>query len=172
MVEYKERRGEMDKKSTKKKTEKKNKNLAVIIASAVAAVALIVVVIALANFKLRVPEEINDDYFVSDGSKIVVSLNDEMASFVDEEIEPSITHIVYYYSGDKINNRKYFFVYNDEEEASMASEEIGDDYEWASSKELNGKYLIFQDDSDSYKGMSVKELKSAIERMKAVDSAL
>lgn len=161
------------KKSTKKKKEKKNKNLTVIIASVVAVIALVIVVIALANFKLRVPEEINDDYFVTGGNKVVLSLNDEMSSFVDGEFEPEITHVVYYCNGEKINNIKIFFVYDDEDEASAAYDWIGDNYEdWASNKELNGKYIIFQDNSDSYEDLSTSVMKDRIENMKAVGGAL
>ena len=68
----------MNKKSEKKKKEKedkKKKNLALIIAAVVATVVLVVVTVILANFKSDIPEEINDDYFVSDGNKIVLSLN-------------------------------------------------------------------------------------------------
>jgi len=166
----------MNKKSEKKKKEKedkKKKNLTLIIAAVVAIVILVVVTVILANFKSDIPEEINDDYFVSDGNKIVLSLDDEMASFINGEFEPSITHIVYYCNGNKIYNKKYFFVYSDEGEANVAYEEIGDNYkEWASSKELNGKYIIFQDNSESYERLSTERVKDDIERMKAVGGAL
>ena len=162
----------MSKKNTKKKKGQK-KNLIIIIVAAIVVVILAVVAIVVMNSKLNVPEEINDDYFVSDNNKIVLSLDDKMASFLDGEFEPDITHVVYYCSGDRINNVKVFFVYDDEEEASAAYEGMGDDYEkWASSKELNGKYIIFQDNQGSYEKLSAEEIRDDIEGMKAVNSAL
>ncbi len=162
----------MKKKGAGKKQKQKNKNLIAIIV-AIAAVVVAIVAALVIGLNLGLSDKINDEYFVSDGRKIVLSLNDEMSGFIDGEFEPGITHLVYYYSGDKINDVKIFFVYDDEEEAELAYDSIGDTYEeWASSKEINGKYLIFKTDSELYEDLSAERLRSDIESMKAVGGAL
>ena len=162
----------MKKKSAEKKKAQKNNKLVIIIAAAVAVVLAIVIAVVI-GLNLCASEKYDDSYFVSDDKKLVLSFDDEMAGFVDGEFEPSITHLVYYYSGDKINNVKIFFAYDDEEEAKVAYDEIGEDYkEWASSKELNGKYVVFQTDDELYENLSVETLRSDIESIKAVGGAL
>ncbi|MBQ6461464.1 hypothetical protein IJJ36_03505 [Candidatus Saccharibacteria bacterium] len=166
-----EKKGVKKEKTQKKNVQKNNKLIAIVIAVVVAALVIIIAVVI--GLNLCASEKIDDSYFVSDDKKIVLSLNDEMAGFVNGEFEPSITHLVYYYSGDKINNVKIFFAYNDEKEAKAAYDEIGEDYkEWASNKELNGKYIVFRTDNEPYENLSVETLRSDIESIKAVGGAL
>ena len=164
----------MNKKSVRKQKEQKKKNRIIIVTIIVVAVVILAIVaVIIMSLNLGKPEEINDDYFVTDSSKIVLSLDDGMSSFVDGEFEPEITHIVYYNNGEKISNIRIFFVYDDNDKASAAYDWIGDNYkDWASSKELNGKYIIFQDSNTSYENLSTETIKDRIENIKAVGGAL
>ncbi len=158
----------------KKKENVKDKNIKLISIVAVIAVVVVTVIIAVViGLNLNQTEQIPDNYFVSDNTKLVMSLDDETTAFQDGEFEPSLTHIVYYYSGDKIENVKIFFVYGDEEEAKAAYDGIGDDYkEWAKNKKLNGKYIIFQADDSFYNGLDVEQIRENIESAKAVGGAV
>ena len=168
----KERR--MKKKAKKEKKNEKRligrKKFVIVGIAVVLAVALVSVVLGL---NLRRSRELNDDYFVSDGTKLVLTIDNGLASFVENELEPGVVHIVYYYSGDKIDDAKIFFVYDDEEEASVAYDGIGDSYEgFATSKELNGKYVVFQAIEESYKNLSTERLKNDIKSIEAVNDTL
>ncbi|MBQ2695213.1 hypothetical protein IJG04_01055 [Candidatus Saccharibacteria bacterium] len=157
----------MNKKETKKnKLDKK----ALIISIVVAVIVLVVaVVLALVNMAPK----IEDGYFVSDDSKLVVSMDKKMASFVEGEYEPDYTRIVYYYNGNNITGAKIFFEYEDEESAKLANENISvGELDWAIDKTLNGKYIVLQVKSSEYNGMTTEEVRSNIRQMEKAGVAL
>ena len=144
--------------------------VAIMIVALVFVVLLVSLIVGMGAMK---NEQYSDDYFVSDGSKLVLSLDKATTSFVNEDSEPDVTHIVYYYSGGNIREVKIFFAYNDGDEAKTADEKIGEDYkEWAVSKEVNGKYLIFEVDQETLEGVTTEEIRDNIENMKAAGLAL
>jgi hypothetical protein len=137
---------------------KKNKKIVI-----VAAVALIIVIIVAISASNSFYESIDDDYFVSDGSKLVLTLPKKTASFETSEYEPDITHVVYYYSGDDITSARVFFAYNSEEEAREADKNIkSDDKDWMTGRKLNGKYIIFNTNSDFISGLTASFVKKAV----------
>ena len=144
--------------------------VAIMIVALVFVVLLVSLIVGMGAMK---NEQYSDDYFVSDGSKLVLSLDKATTSFIDEDSELDVTHIVYYYSGGNIREVKIFFAYNDGDEAKTADEKIDEDYkEWAVSKEVNGKYLIFEVDQETLEGVTTEEIRDNIENMKAAGLAL
>lgn len=136
-----------------------------IILSVAAVVAVIVIVAVVAGFSWK--EKYDADYFVSDGAKLVMAMDDEIASFEEGEFEPAVTYVVYYYSGDKVNGMKVFFAYDDETEAKEANKNIKmDEKEWAVGRSLNGKYIVFEANEDQYEDLSVSLVKKMIESMR------
>lgn len=124
----------------------------------VALVAVVVVLIVMNNNNNKI--EITDDYFVSDDSKYVSTMDKEITNYENSEYEPPISHMVYYISGDMVSDIKLFYEYDDEDDAKEAYDNISmDDKKWATGKTLNGKYIIFQFVKDEYKGMTAEEAK-------------
>ena len=137
---------------------KKNQKIVI-----VAAVALVIVIIVAISASNSFYESIDDDYFVSDGSKLVLTLPKKSASFETSEYEPDITHVVYYYSGDDIISARVFYAYNSEEEAREADKNIkSDDKDWITGRKLNGKYIIFNTNSDFISGLTASFVKKAV----------
>ena len=129
--------------------------------SAVIVVLLIVVVVVL--FVMN-RSTYNDDYFVSDGTKIVLSMDARTSGFEESEYVPPITHVVYYYSGDTINSVKVFYEYKDSDIAKKANEKISmDDKYWAYSRTLNDKYIIFDMKKEEYEGLTATEIRESAE---------
>lgn len=145
---------------------KKKSTIAIIIGIAVMMVVAIVVVIIMNVNRI---EPIGDNYFVSDGTKLVLNASGDMASVNSEDERPVAVHTVYYYGGDKINNVKIFFEYTDEEQAKAASELIGESYkEWAESKKINGKYIVFQLGKSQYDGLTTDAVKQRIDSLESL----
>ncbi len=136
------------------------KNYKIILVAVVALVVVIVLAISASN---SFYEPIDDNYFVSDDSKLILTLTKESASLETSEYEPDITHIVYYYSGDDIIDARVFYSYKSEEEAREADKNIKtDDKNWVTGRKLNGKYIIFNTNSDFRSGLTTSFVKQAL----------
>lgn len=146
-----------------KARKKSNKNL--IIGCCIAAVVVIAAIIT-AVILINRSNSINDDYFVSDGSKYVITVDSEDLTLDDDETDyaPLKTHLVYTYSGDEITGLKSYYEYENAEAASKAfdklKEEAGDDIEEVV---LNGKYVVATAKADQYEGMTASDVKQQIE---------
>ena len=126
-------------------------------------IALVVTLIIILTRK----EDYNEDYFVSDDYKLVVAMDKSIASYEKGDLEPDITYILYYYSGDDVNSVKVFFAYDSEEEAKEMDEKISlESKEWATSKKASGKYLVFDMAQDQFEGTTVSHIRDLIEDMK------
>ena len=143
-----------------------NNNTILAICGIAIAVIIIIVAIVLAT---RGAGGINDSYFVSDGSKYVLTLG---ADDTDEEDDtaPVNAHLVYYYSDDAITDMKGFYEFATESAAKAAydfyNENNDDTYK---SVELNGKYVILTANPSDYEGLTATDVKTqidAIEQLK------
>ena len=131
----------------------------------VGVVALIVVVIA-AVLASGTFESIDENYFVSDGGKLVMSLTKDQSNYEMSEYEPGLTHVVYYYGGNSINNMRIFYEYDNEEEAREANEHISmDDKDWATGRKLHGKYIIFEVPKKRWENLSLDYIRGVVENM-------
>jgi hypothetical protein len=100
--------------------------------------------------------------------KLVLSMDRDIASFEDGEYEPDITHVVYYYTGNTINNVRIFFAYDTKAEAKTAYNNISmEDKNWALKKKLHGKYVVFELDSSQYNQLTTEMVKEGIASMTA-----
>ena len=149
----------------KKAKQSKNKNLIIGLCVGLAAVLIIVLIIVFAR-----GNGLNDDYFVSDDTKYVLTFESDSADESDSEYTPLKTHIVYTYQDDQITGMKSYYVYADAASAKAAfdamkeaaSEELGQ-------MELNGKYIIITAEEDSYKDLKASDVKQQIELMKMLE---
>ena len=70
----------------------------------IAAVFAIIAGIVLSNNR-----SVDESIFESSDNRLVISMNDEMASFEDSEYEPEITRIIYYHDGKNITKMEIYF---------------------------------------------------------------
>ena len=147
-----------------KKSKKDNKNLIIGCCSAIVLVIAIIITVVLVTNN----NSLNDNYFVSDGTKYVLTVE---ADETDEEDEyaPLKTHLVYTYEGDAITGMKTYYVYADNASAQKAydalKEAVGEE---ANTMELNGKYIIIAADEESYKDLKASDVKQQIEFMESL----
>ena len=125
-------------------------------------VVLLIVVIVVLSTMNRV--QYNDDYFVTDDTKIVLSMDADETTFESSAYVLPITHVVYYYSGDTINGVKVFFEYKNEQVAKKANSNLPtDDKDWAAGKALNGKYVIYDMKKEEFEGLSAEDIRNSVE---------
>lgn len=126
-------------------------------------VAIVAIIFALV-FALN-SNTINDAYFVSDNSKLVLTLDNDYDE--NDVLAPTKSHLVYYYSGDKITGVKYFYEFSSEDKAAEAFKgltENNEEYDGRpESIKLNGKYVIYTFPANQFEGTSVEDIKSYLE---------
>ena len=136
-------------------------------------VVLMIVVMVAVGVSLQTMNNLNDSYFASDKSKLVLTMNKDVASFEEGEYEPDLTHIVYYYTGNDINSVRIFFAYDSKKEAKEANENIDmTNKPWAAKKRLLNKYVVFDLTADQYEHLTTNEVKDSIISMRAAGGAV
>lgn len=134
-----------------------------------ALVALMIVIMAILQFNQN--EKIDSSYFHDANGKIVLTMNREMSALDDSDWESDVTHVVYYYEGDKIVAARAFYEYATEAEAEEAYKhlELGS---YSNSKKINGKFVIFDIDKSQYENMTLEDLKESRELLKQIDALI
>ena len=134
-----------------------------------AVVALILVVIMIVILSL--PEKFDSKYFHDTNNKIVLTMDNETSALDDSPYEASIIHLVYYHDGTKVNNMRVFYEYPDEDMAMTAIAELkmGD---FAESRKLNGRFIVYQAAKSQYEGMTVEDVKNKVEQLKELDALI
>ena len=134
-----------------------------------AVIALVFVVVAILNFTPR--ESYDSSYFHDTEDRIVLTMGRDAAALEDSQYEPNITHIVYYYEGDKVTGVKAFYEYATEKEAETAFTNLtlGN---FADSKYRSGRFVIFQVKKANYEGLTVEALRADIEQLKSIDALI
>lgn len=152
----------------KTKTKKHKIDIRMIIVSVVLLVAIIAVSIVLGLYG---HEELNDGYFVSDNSKIVMTVSGKNASPIEEEsgYEPIKVYTVYYYVGNSITGAKVFYEYINNDEAKVAYEKINlEDKDWAISKGIDNKYIIVQYNKSLLKDFTAEQIRNSVEEINSM----
>lgn len=132
-----------------------------------AVAALIVVVIAIIQFSQN--EKFDSSYFHDDDKKIVLTMDAETAELDDSEWEPEITHVVYYYNGDKIINARVFYEYENEADAEEANKNLTLG-EFATGKKISGRFVVFDVNPAQYDSLTVEQLRENVELLKEIDA--
>ncbi len=144
-----------------KKSKRNNKPIFTVCAVVVAVVLLVVVAVLLLSNK-----RIDDNFFASDGSKYVYTMDygEDMLGLDLGEYTPKTIHMIYFYSANKVTDLKYYYVYEDEAIAKEAAEYIRKSNE-GNFKDitLNGKYVIITAEKSSYEEMTAEDAKNQIE---------
>lgn len=141
----------------------KKKNMIITLAVVVVTVVAIVIGVIVSQ-----EPALDDDYFVSDETKLVMSLNRDVAAFEEGTYEPEVTHLVYYYTGDEVTGMRIYFEYFTEAEAEVAFNNISmKDKNFATTKRRNGRYVVFDAVRARYEGMTVEQVEKNISSMRA-----
>ena len=156
-----------NKKEDKKEDKKNNNNKNIIIGICCGIALVIVIVLAIVFAK----GGLNDSYFVSDGTKYVLTIESDAydTNSEDEPYTPIKTHLVYTYEGETITGLKTYYEYADGNAAKTAFEEMKKAAESEGQElgqiEVNGKYVIETAEEDAYKDMTASDVKEQIEFM-------
>lgn len=138
-----------------------NKNLIIGICIAVLVIAVIGIAIF---FATRGTGQINDNYFVSDNTKYVLTMDgDAMGVSDDPNHAPVKTRQVYFYSGDKITGATLYLEFADESAAKSALEYFKQQDDSTSGLSVNGKYIVAEMPEDEYSDMTASEVKQYID---------
>ncbi len=154
--------GKGSKKNKNNKNNTRNKNA--IIGALVCVVALVIVVVV-AVLSLKGYKKIDDSFFVSDGSKYVITLDGNLDVSSDSNGDtPKKAYYVYYYSGNDVTNVEAYYEFADDASAkqsyeAMVNEEGGE----MKNYELNGKYIVMTVDPSEYEGMTAADAKKRAE---------
>ena len=150
-----------------KQAKKDNKNT---IIGGICAALVVVVVIVVAVVLATRGGGLNDDYFKSDDTKYVLTIDSDMTGSDSENsaVNPVKTHIVYMYSGDTITGMKTYGEFADNDAAKKAFDAIKEAGESMDGYELNGKYIIVTATEDQYKDMTASDVKAQIEFMESL----
>ena len=148
---------------------KTNKNPVIVACALVVAVILIVVIaiVMLSNKKL------DDSFFVSDGTKYVLTMEaDDLLGLDTDQYVPEKTHLVYFYSGEKVTDAKVYYAYENEKFAKEAADYIKKQNEDESIREItiNGKYVVISPDKSVYEGMTTEDAKQQVELMELLQN--
>lgn len=142
-------------KKAKRKSKKNNNLMAwVFVALFLLIVISIAVILTLNNGS---DPNTNEAFFVSDGSKYVVTSELDGSG---EDGEAISAHDVYYYSGDTITDHKAYFEFVDE----RAAEEALPDYQSLQdndikSVEVNGRFIVFVAEPSQYEKITLEQVK-------------
>ena len=134
-----------------------------------ALVALIIVIMMILKFNQN--ETIDSSYFHDADGKIVLSMDKEMSALDDSEWEADVTHVVYYYDGNKIIAARAFYEYATEAEAEEANKHLSLG-EFADGKKINGRFIVFDINKSQYEDMTVEDLKESRELLKEIDALI
>ena len=134
----------------------------------VAIVALLIVVVTVLVIMNNNPVY-NENYFKSDNTKLVLRLDNDYPE--DDEKSPIRTYMVYYYSGDTINNVKQFYQFKSDEVAKNVIEETKKlEMNWVKEISLSGSYIIFELTEDQYEGVTTTQIRESIESIEVLDN--
>ena len=145
--------------------EKKNKKNLIIAICAIAVVAIVAIVVAIIILSNK---RIDDSFFVSDDTKIVLTMNSENLLGANSEIIiPEDAHIVYFYSGDNVTDTKAYYKYEDEKTAKEAAEifKQQEDNNY-SGVTVNGNFVVITMAKSTYEGMTTEDARQQVELMK------
>ncbi|MBR2998592.1 hypothetical protein IKF34_02360 [Candidatus Saccharibacteria bacterium] len=142
--------------------EKSQKNKSIIIGACVAVVVVIAIILAIVLINKN--QGINDSYFVSDGTKYVLTMDMDQSDPEGDPHTPIKTHAVYFYKGNEITGLKNYLEYENHDQAKSAyeyaKENEGDSY-----KEIlvDGKYVVLVADESLYENTTAEDVKQQIE---------
>lgn len=151
--------------NTSRTKKKSDKTFFISVCSAIVAIVIIIVIAVVMSNK-----GLDDSYFVSDGTKYVLTIDtgEDPESEAEDNYAPIKIHLVYTYSGDEITGAKSYYEYPNAEKAKAAFDTMKEndaENEELASYELNGKYIIYTSSEESYKDLKASDVQAQIKMM-------
>lgn len=146
----------------KKQRENKKGPIIGICAAVVVVIVVIIAVVAINNNRL------GDSYFVSDGTKYVLSYEIDQNSVGNSEeaqYTPLKVHQVYTYSGDSITGLKNYYEYKDADSAKKAMDYLNSVSEGKVAISMDDKYVIITATAEQYEGIKASDVKQQVEAL-------
>ena len=145
---------------------KVNKNLITAICGVVAAVVLIIVLVV---FFGRGGQELDESYFVSDGSKLVLTIESDPSMSSGDEQEPINSHLVYSYSGETVTDLKVYYQYENPVKAKNAYDTLhASNNGQYKDVQLNGRYVVLVAQESEYNYLKASDVKQQIDFMESM----
>lgn len=159
----------MAKEAQPKKT---NKTIITIISAAVVIIGAIIVAILLINMNTNrlVPSNISDDYFVSDGSKYVLTTEADAS----DQYGATKSHMVFRYSGEEIKSLVVYYEFINADAAKAAlTDAISQEIKASGAKEVyvKDKYVVAIANESEYTSIKSSEIKSMIDLNESLKGA-
>ncbi|MDO4526617.1 MAG: hypothetical protein Q4B87_00810 [Candidatus Saccharibacteria bacterium] len=134
-----------------------------------AVVALVAVVAIIVGFNFR--EKYTSDYFHDADGRFVVTMDYKTAALENGPYEPFITHVVYYYDGEKITDAKAFYEYANNQDATEAYNKmaVGEYFDGIS---LNDRFVVLSIKKTQYEGVTLADLKASRDQLKGIDAVI
>ncbi|MDO4747080.1 MAG: hypothetical protein Q4A70_01925 [Candidatus Saccharibacteria bacterium] len=146
---------------------KSKKNQGLIIGSCIAVIAVVaIIVFAIIMISNRNSGLVglNDDYFASDASKLVIPMEGHEVYVEDDLPIPTKYYAVYRYNSDEITGLKTYYFYDDATKAKTIYDYYTDNYKrYYDAINLDGKYMILSIPATNYEGVTVSDVKRQIE---------
>lgn len=147
----------MAKKSNPKNQKKRNIIIACVAAAAVIVVTIITIIIINKN-ALN-----NGSFFVSDGSKLVISLSGDRISSDEDEPVPQKTYFVYFYKDNDITDLKVYQEYANDTIAKEAFSYFKNNLSpYLKEISLDGKHVIVTRLPEEYEGITAEDVRNTI----------
>jgi len=106
----------------------------------------------------------NDNYFVSDGTKIVAQLDPIYYEGDGNTPTPVAAYIVYYYSGETIIDAKTFYKFETAEDARIVYDDATNkDIDWVDDKKVSKEYVIFSMNDSEYSELTTSIVRQLTE---------
>ena len=129
-----------------------------------AAVVVLLVVVTAILIIMNSNPVYNDDYFKSDGLKLVTPIEAAYYEGDEETPAPVAAYMVYYYSGETIIDVKTFYKFESAEIAkNVYNDAVEKEIDWVKDKKLSREYLIFSLADSEYKDLSTSLIRSIME---------
>lgn len=144
------------------KKSKNNKNLIIGICAGVAALVVIIVLVVVLVVNSG---RINDDYFKTDDTKFVFSMETGSSNSEDGESDtPVKIHEVYTYEGETITGQKYYYEFVNAEAAKNALEAEKENFDDSFENiELNDKYIVMTVKPEQYQDLTTTDVRENYE---------
>ena len=130
---------------------------------------LVVIAVIIVAVVLLKPQKIDDNYFVSDENKDVITLEVSEADSATTNLIR--THIVYTYADDKITSLKTYYEYENGDLANQAFENTKTINQNAESVDLNDKFIVVTAKSDQYESLTPSDIKQQAEAIRQFQAA-
>ncbi len=130
---------------------------------------LVVIAVIIVAVVLLKPQKIDDNFFVSDENKDVITLEVSEADSATTNLIR--THIVYTYADDKITSLKTYYEYENGDLANQAFENTKTINQNAESVDLNDKFIVVTAKSDQYESLTPSDIKQQAEAIRQFQAA-